>query len=130
MNKPILCLDFDGVCHSYLSGWKGADVIPDDAVPGLFEFLEQAAPYFDIQVFSSRSDTSEGINAMIFWFEEQRRKWRANGGGQGFTETIQISFPTKKPAAFLTIDDRALTFNGEWPSIATIRSFQPWYKRK
>lgn len=32
---PILCLDFDGVCHSYTSGWKGAAVIPDPAVPGL-----------------------------------------------------------------------------------------------
>jgi hypothetical protein len=28
MGKPILCLDFDGVLHSYSSGWKGADVIP------------------------------------------------------------------------------------------------------
>ena len=39
MSKPILCLDFDGVIHSYASGWKGADVIPDAAVPGAMEFL-------------------------------------------------------------------------------------------
>ena len=31
--KPILCLDFDGVIHSYISGWKGADVIPDPLKP-------------------------------------------------------------------------------------------------
>jgi hypothetical protein len=66
---------------------------------------------------------------MQFWFEHQRRKWRANGGGQGFTQIISISFPTKKPAAFITIDDRALTFNGKWPDVESLKSFQPWYKR-
>lgn len=75
MSKPILCLDFDGVCHSYTSGWKGAAVIPDDAVPGLFEFLEQAAPIFDIQVFSSRSNQAGGIDAMKEWFIVQWCKW-------------------------------------------------------
>jgi hypothetical protein len=126
MSKPILCLDFDGVCHSYTSGWKGAAVIPDEAVPGLFEFLEQAAPIFDIQVFSSRSNQDGGIEAMQFWFYEQRKKWRANGG-QG-SEIVSISFPTEKPAAFITLDDRAITFSGVFPDVNWLRSFQPWYR--
>lgn len=129
MSKPILCLDFDGVCHSYTSGWKGATEIPDDAVPGLFEFLEQVAPHFDIQVFSQRSETREGIIAMQFWFEYQRRKWRANGGGKGFKEKIIITFPKTKPPATISIDDRAITFTGEWPDVETLKTFQPWYKR-
>ena len=128
MSKPILCLDFDGVCHSYTSGWKGAAVIPDDAVPGLFEFLEQAAPIFDIQVFSSRSNLPGGIEAMQFWFYEQRKKWRENGGGDGFKEIVSISFPTEKPPAFIGLDDRVITFNGQFPAIDFLRNFQPWYK--
>src|SRR5882672_3079773 len=40
MRKPILCLDFDGVLHSYSSGWKGADVIPDAPTPGMAAFLD------------------------------------------------------------------------------------------
>ncbi len=75
MKKPILCLDFDGVCHAYTSGWLGADVIPDEAVPGLFEFLEKAARTFNIQVFSSRSNQPGGIEAMQTWFKLQHRKW-------------------------------------------------------
>lgn len=127
MPKPILCLDFDGVCNSYKSGWKGAAIIPDDAVPGLFEFLEQAASHFDVQVFSSRSHQAGGIEAMQFWFYEQRKKWRANGG-QG-VEIIEISFPKEKPSAFISIDDRAITFTGEWPDIEMLKAFRPWHKR-
>ncbi len=40
--KPILCLDFDGVIHSYTSGWKGADVIPDPPVEGAMQFIWDA----------------------------------------------------------------------------------------
>jgi hypothetical protein len=127
MGKLILCLDFDGVCHSYTSGWKGAANIPDDAVPGLFEFLELAAPVFDIQVYSSRSNQEGGIEAMLFWFVEQRKKWRESGG-QG-SEVLTISFPKEKPAAFVGLDDRVLNFDGNWPAIEALRNFKPWNKR-
>ena len=40
--KPILCMDFDGVIHSYESGWRGATIIPDVPVEGALEFLKAA----------------------------------------------------------------------------------------
>ena len=42
----------------------------------------------------------------------------------------ELSFPWFKPAAFVTIDDRALTFSGCWAdySPAKLRAFQPWNK--
>lgn len=126
MRKPILCLDFDGVCHAYTSGWQGADVIPDGVVPGLFEFLEDAARHFNIQVFSSRSNQPGGIEAMRTWFEQQHRVWL----GDKFTgnETLPISYPTEKPSAFVTLDDRAITFTGQWPEMEFLRKFKPWNK--
>ena len=42
MRKPILCLDFDGVVHSYLSGWKGPWSIPDPPMPGILDFITDA----------------------------------------------------------------------------------------
>jgi len=127
MGKPILCLDFDGVCHSYASGWKGEAVIPDPPVDGLFEFLELAAPLFDIQVYSSRSRSKEGIEAMMAWFIRHRREWRKTKSGQSAREILAISFPEEKPAAFITLDDRALTFTGQWPVVSALLRFKPWY---
>jgi len=40
-----------------------------------------------------------------------------------------LKFPKKKPAAFLTIDDRAICFNGTFPTKKEMESFKPWYKK-
>jgi len=66
-NKPILCLDFDGVIHSYSSGWKGATEIPDPPVPGFFKFLLEAQEHFTVAIYSSRSSHRGGIKAMQEW---------------------------------------------------------------
>jgi len=115
--KPILCLDFDGVCHSYTSGWKGAAVIPDPPVPGLFEFLSKASNEFEINIYSSRSNQEGGIKAMADWFERHLPPDAKN---------IMLRFPTEKPPAFVGIDDRVITFMGEWPSINYLKNFKPW----
>lgn len=40
MYIPTVSFDFDGVIHSYRSGWKGAAVIPDPPVEGIKEVIE------------------------------------------------------------------------------------------
>ena len=40
-----------------------------------------------------------------------------------------VKWPTRKPAAIYTIDDRAHQFTGEWPTLESIASFKPWNKR-
>jgi hypothetical protein len=129
MSKKILCLDFDGVMHSYTSGWLGAAVITDPAVPGLFEFLEAVKGEFDIQVFSSRSHQDGGVEAMLEWVMAERKLWRERGGKPPADTPLTLSFPKEKPAAFVSIDDRAITFNGQWPSLETLVNFEPWNKR-
>ena len=42
----------------------------------------------------------------------------------------EIKFPTKKPPAFLTLDDRAICFTGEFPDTADLLEFKPWHKGK
>ena len=132
--KPILCLDFDGVCHLYTSGWKGADVIPDPPVPGLFEFLDQCAPFFDLHIFSSRSHQEGGREAMRQWFSYHRFAYINSGK---FTHENDVGeaekwvdrtlkFPIEKPPAFLGLDDRVLNFRGSWPDVEDLRGFKTW----
>ena len=50
MNAPILCLDFDGVIHSFKSGWKGAGKIPDPPVEGAIEWIRSLLGCSDREV--------------------------------------------------------------------------------
>ena len=120
--KPILCIDFDGVIHSYKSGWKGADVITDDVVPGFFEWAEQAAQHFRLVVYSSRSRQEGGICAMQKWLEEKKSQ-------SAVCAPLEFEFAHEKPAAYLTIDDRAICFDGTWPDVAKMQEFKPWNKQ-
>ncbi|HMM78123.1 MAG TPA: hypothetical protein PJ986_20665 [Gammaproteobacteria bacterium] len=134
MKNPIICVDFDGVIHSYTSGWQGVATIPDPPVPGAIEWLMAHLPVPDelgmappyegpvVQIYSSRSKSWFGRRAM--------KKWLIKYGlppayiGDGI-----LKFPVKKPAAFLTIDDRAICFSGQFPTAAEMLAFKPWYKR-
>lgn len=137
--KPILCLDFDGVCHQYSSGWKGPEIIPDPPVDGLFEFLSAADQVFEINIFSSRSAYESGIAAMRHWFITHYTAWyltKFPNDSDSFASELAFDlvahkwkFPKEKPPAFVGIDDRVVTFTGRWPSVEALKNFQPWNKR-
>ncbi|HEY1645596.1 MAG TPA: hypothetical protein VGF75_04415 [Candidatus Saccharimonadales bacterium] len=136
MSKPIICLDFDGVIHSYTSGWKGACVIPDPYVPGFFKWAIRAAEHFRLVIYSSRSKEEGAISAMREWLgKESISAIHAGEVSEDFdwgTLFPYIEFAWEKPAAFLTIDDRAVRFEGRWdaanidPELLLI--FKPWNK--
>ena len=50
MYIPTVSFDFDGVIHSYRSGWKGAAVIPDPPVEGIKEVIEQLLKRIGVDV--------------------------------------------------------------------------------
>lgn len=128
MKKPILCLDFDGVIHSYKSGWKGARNIPDDPTEGALLFMaSRLADGWDIVIHSSRARYWGGISAMRAWLKKHAgNMYYDSPAGDGLE---RIRFARWKPSAVITIDDRALTFTGKWPSNSDLRAFKPWNKR-
>jgi hypothetical protein len=127
--KPTICIDFDGVIHSYEKGWQSG-VIYGTATPGFFEWLETVRFKFKLVIYSSRSKTDEGVTAMGLWLHEQRNKWIAAGGQRHPTEPLEMEFANEKPAAWLTIDDRAICFKGDWsdPALSAdgMLAFKPW----
>lgn len=145
--KPILVLDFDGVIHSYSSGWKGASTIPDPPVPGAIEFILSAMDKYSIAILSSRSHQWGGKRAMKKWLREHLQAYANSNFSEAILSTPtydpmgdqwpddwvhdvmkQIKWPWFKPPAVMTIDDRALTFTGTWPTLDEIKSFKPWNK--
>jgi len=128
--SKILCVDFDGVLHSYSSGWQGADIIPDPPVDGAMQWLGKiilSGADYNVQIYSSRSKDPEGIKAMRDWVRE-------NIKNTGYDEDTcihilgKIAYPTQKPPAYLTLDDRAICFRGTFPSIQELDLFKPWNK--
>jgi len=129
VSKPILCVDFDGVIHSYSSGWQGADFVGDPIVPGAIAFLLGALQHFDVCIYSSRSSQKGGVPAMKAYLRKEAGQcWYESPAGPGLED---IRFPVDKPPAFLTIDDRAICFDGDWASLqpAELLKFKPWNKR-
>jgi hypothetical protein len=119
-DRPILCLDFDGVIHSYERGWEQGKIY-GTVTHGFWDWLFKAAKLFRIVVYSSRSKTPEGIAAMQAWLTNE-----------GPDEPLPIEFAHEKPPAFLTIDDRAICFTGDWSRLdpALLRDFKPWMEWK
>lgn len=130
--KPTLCIDFDGVIHSYEKGWQGGEIY-GTVVPGFFEWVEQVRHKFKLVIYSSRSKDDAGVTAMGLWLHEQRNAWIKNGGERHPTEPLEIEFAHEKPPAWLTIDDRCIPFHGDWADRElqpdAMLAFKPWMNR-
>jgi hypothetical protein len=149
--KPILSLDFDGTVNSYRSGWKGPRNLPDPAMPGALQFITEAQEFFTVHIFSTRSHYFGGRRTMKSWLTREYNKLYDEDGESGlpewfmkrinwatldpfhivFKDTVKdivsdIKFPRHKPPALVAIDDRAIQFQGIWPSPEELLKFKPY----
>lgn len=116
MSKQTVVFDFDGVIHSYTSGWQGVGVIPDLPVPGIKEAIDNIrAAGYEVVVVSTRCSTREGLKAVRDYLWEHRIK----------VDAVKM----EKPPAIVYIDDRAICFDGHPETLlAKIVNFTPWNK--
>ncbi len=116
--KETIVFDFDGVIHSYKSGWCGIDQIPDDPVEGIADLLKRIKnANYRIVIVSSRCSEKRGIEAIEAWL----KKYDLN------QYIDQISM--EKVPASVYIDDRAICFDGKTEGLfEKITTFKPWTK--
>ena len=97
MNTVVF--DFDGVIHSYRSGWKGVNAIPDPPVNGIREVIEELrSKGYEVVIVSTRSSSEEGLHAIEDWLD--------------YYGIVVDRIEKIKPPALVYIDDRAIRFKG------------------
>jgi hypothetical protein len=111
--KPLL-LDFDGVVHGYPEGHPFGFDLKDPMVPGAAQFITEAHDFFDVSIYSARSIDTISRELMKAYL-------RRNG-----VDPDRLGWPIYKPAAWLTIDDRCLRFDGRFPKAADLLQFKAW----
>jgi hypothetical protein len=121
--------EFDGVIHSYTSGWLGADEILDPpvskwiarskrdytSIDWLTELVD--SNQMNVAIFSSRNHQRGGIKAMKAYLMDN---------GMDHEILMKIAFPEHKPPSHVLIDDRCMTFKGLFYSVDQILNFKPW----
>ncbi len=96
MARRTVCLDFDGVIHSYRSGWCGAEIIPDPPVHGTRQAIARLRERFRVVVHSARCQSQEGCQAVEAWLKKH--------------EIVVDEVCRYKPPASMYVDDRAIRF--------------------
>ena len=117
--KKTVVFDFDGVIHSYTSGWKGETKIPDPPVPGIDRALKALHDAgYEVVVVSTRCASAIGRFAIENWLDM-------------YGLTVFVDRVCKeKPPAVCYVDDRAICFDGNPDSLfSEIENFKPWYQR-
>lgn len=115
---PTVVFDFDGVIHSYTSGWKGVSTIPDPPVPGIAKAIaEIRAAGYRVVVVSTRCAEPEGKAAVERYLH--------------YFGIYVDAVMAEKPPALVYIDDRAICFDGKPAGLlGKIKAFQPWYQKE
>ena len=115
MIKTVV-FDFDGVIHSYTSGWQGINVAGDPPVDGINEAIQAVRQAgYKVAVVSSRCCEKDGMDTVIDYLNRYG---------------IEVDAVTPyKPPAIVYIDDRAICFDGRPETLLEkIQSFKVWNK--
>jgi len=118
--KTRIAIDFDGVIHSFKSGWQGHGRIDDPPVDGAIEWLRMLIYSNKVvpSIYSARSWKLLGNWRMRRWLRKH---------GLTKKEVGQLKFWLRKPTDDFILDDRCRRFRGRFPPVNEIMNFEPWH---
>jgi hypothetical protein len=113
--SKIICLDFDDVINHY-KGWRneGFSVILDNRpTKGVKKAIQKLRKNCLVIVHSTRCGHKGGRYAILKWLQKHN--------------IVVDKVCINKPLADIYIDDRAITFNGDWKqTLQKIQKFKQW----
>ena len=111
-NKETIVFDFDGVIHSYISGWN--ETPQDPPVKHIKEEIDLIRKEgYEVVVVSTRCATKEGMDKVIEYLH--------------IYDIRVVRVLATKPPALVYIDDRGVNFDGNAKSLLyKIKNFIPW----
>lgn len=119
MNNRIVCIDFDLTVADY-KGWRGEGyaVIDSGPLPGAKDAIKKLRNSGTmVLIHSTRCGFEKGMLAIVAWLNKYN--------------IMVDGVCSNKPPADLYIDDKGITFNGNWPSmIAKINNFKHWKEKR
>ena len=119
----IICVDLDGVILSYIKGWCG-DNRYGKPVRGALEGMRKLVlDGWWVVIYTCRGDRNKiGSILANYGFQRGRHYHSINRR----KNTISGTYPGKI-GADLYLDDRAVTFDGDWvKAFKRVKKFQPW----
>lgn len=108
--KKLILIDLDGVLNEYTGEYKENYIPP--VKDGAKDFLENLSKNYELKIFTARNKLLSA-------------KWLIDNN---LDEIIQDITSEKEPC-WLYIDDRCISFDGNFSKLAAkIENFKPYYK--
>ena len=121
--RRVLAVDFDGVISSY-SGWNGLGRFgePVEHCRTSLQALQNMG--WDIIIFTTRGDDIKEVERYLNFHRIPYDKINEN------MESSPENVSDRKVLADVYLDDRAVTFNGDWlEASAQIIFHEPWWRK-
>ena len=125
--KYTVCVDFDGVLHTYDGRYEGDHIAEGLPIEGAIGWLFEAVQHFEVVILTTRGGSWRGRRAIRRWLRKHSGDIFYDGPGYRGIKDVKIT--NRKPPALMYIDDRAVRFTGEyWPNPREVHRARPWWK--